>query len=589
VEARICQARVLTRIGQPEQAEATLQKLIRSQPEALQPRLALVSLLVEQGKTDEAKTAVGQIEAEVKDLKRPELTYAQCWRLVGDQIRADAAFKAALAKWPDDPEVIRDVVDYDEASGRPEKAEALLDQYLKSHPDQRWADRVLAVLLSKRLGDRAAWQRAWDLAQAADEEQAKLPEERLTRGIVLARSTNPKDLDTAREILAGLVLDLPAGYPSAAAARNELIQIYLKAGQPEKAAPVAAIDAEAQNASVPAVLRYIDILVAAKQTDQAIRQLNRLSGGNLDLDLLKARVLKADGQSDKAAEVVRQAFADHKDDPNARTLARNILDTADFIDPALGVEIAHEIAQAWPADLWLEASVLARRDGKADEALKLFLEAVPKADEDDLSELVRYALALVTSSGPADPSRLAEAEKVVQAALARQPDSPILLTRAGYLRHFQERYADEVALYRQALEKMPANPDFLNNLAWALCEGLGQPKEALPYINRAFQEAAKGRPPVVPPQFFDTRGVIWTRLGDLDNAIADLEVAARARPTGTVLAHLARAYHKAGQTAKFQDTAEKARNAKLTPEMLEPHEREDLVPLIFGTDKTAAK
>jgi tetratricopeptide (TPR) repeat protein len=588
VEARIWQAQVLSRIGRPEQAEATLQKLVESQPQALQARLALVALQVQQGKTDEARKAVEQIKAEVKDLKKPELTYAQCWRLVGDQKRADEAFEAALEKSPDDPEVVRALADYDEISGRPEKAEALLDKYLKAHPDQRWAGRALAVLLSNHPGDRASWRRAWDLAQAADSEQAKLSDERLTRGIVLARSSDPKDHDKARAILSGLVLDLPADYPSAAAARSVLVQIYQRAGQPEKAAPVAAIDALAPNASVQAVLRYIDILVSAKQTGEALRQIGRINGG-LDLDLLKARVLKADGQGEKAAEVVRQAFADYKEESNGRVLARRVLDTATQVDPALGVEIAHEIAKKWPADLWLEASALTRQEGKAEEALTLFLEAVPKADEGDLSDLTRNALALVTSSGQSGPERLSQAEKVVEAALERQPDSPDLLTRAGYLRHFQGRYADEVALYRKALEKKPGNPDFLNNLAWALCEGLGQPKEALPYIDQAFQVAARGRPPVVPPQFFDTRGVIRTRLGDLDNAIDDLEIAARARPTGTVLAHLARAYHEAGQTAKFRDTVQKALDAKLTPESLEPNERKDLVPLIFESDKTAAK
>lgn len=589
LEARIWQASVLARIGQPDQAEATLRKLVEEQPGELQPRLALVRLQVQRDQADEAKKTVEQIIAEVKDLKKPELTYAQCWRLAGDQKRADEAFQAALEKSPDDPEVVRALADHDEASGRPEKAEALLKQYLEAQPDQRWAGRSLAVLLSNHPGDRAAWQRAWDLARKADGEQAKLPEERLTRGIVLARSTDPKDHDKAREVLSGLVLDLPAGYPSAAAARSLLVQIYLRAGKPEKAVPVAAIDAQAQNASAQAVLHYIDILVQAGQTGQALQQIGRLSGGGLDLELLKARVLKADGQSGKAAEAVRQALAKYKDEPNGRALARHILDTAGQVDPALAVETAHEIAQQWPADLWLEAAALTRREGKAEEGMGLFLEAVSKADEGDLSSLLRNALGVATSSGQADPKLLTEAEKVVQTALERQPDSPMLLIRAGYLRHFQERYADEVDLYRRALEQAPENPDFLNNLAWALCEGLGRPKEALPYINQAFQVAAKGRPPVVPPQFFDTRGVIRTRLGDFKGAIDDLEVAARARPSGTVLAHLARAYHKAGRKDKFQDAAQKARDAKLTPEALEPNEREDLVPLIFGTDKTAAK
>ena len=589
VDVRLWQARLLTRVGRASEAEASLQKLIESQPTTLQPRLALVALRVEQGKTAEATEAVEQIIAKVTDLKKPELAYAQCWRLVGDQKRADAAFEAALQKWPGDPDVIRALADYDETSRRPEKAEAVLDDYFKAHPDQRWAARAVALLRSNHPGDPKAWQAAWDLAQAADADQANLPEERLTRGIVLARSPDPANHEKARDILSGLVLDLPADYPSAAVARNVLVQIYLRAGQADKAAPVAAMDAEAQNATPQAVLRYVEILLAAKQTDKALRQLDRLSAGNLTVDLLRARTLKADGQADKAAEAIRQALTDHKDDPNARQIARTILDHAAVIDPALSVEIARQIAETWPADLWLVPSALSRQNGHADEALKLFLEAVSKADPNDIPSLVQNALALVTSSGQPDPARLLQAEEVAQAASDRQPDSAALLTMLGYVRHFQRRYADEVALYRQALEKKPDNPDFLNNLAWALCEGLGQPKEALPYVEQAFLLAAKAASPRVPAQFFDTRGVIRTRLGDLDNAISDLEIAARARPTGSVFAHLARAYHQAGQTDKFQAAVKSALDAKLTPEQLEPNERKDLVPLIFESGKTAAK
>ncbi len=589
VDMRLWQARLLTRIGRADDAEDTLQKLIEKNPTALQPRLALVTLRVEQGKKAEAASAVDQIIQKVPDLKRPELVYAQCWRLVGDQKRADSAFETALQRWPDDPEVIRALADYEESTGRSEKAEALLDTYRQNHPDQRWAARAVALLRSNRPGDQAAWQSAWDLASAAEDSQADLPEERLTRGIVLARSIDPKNREKARDILSKLVLDLPADYPSSAVARDVLVQIYLKAGQPEKAVPVVAIDAEAQNASVQAVLRYVEILVAAKQTDKALRQLDRLSTGNLTVDLMRARILKANGQDDKAAEAIRQTFADHKDDPNARKNARTILDSAAVIDPALGTEIARQIADTWPADLWLVASTLARQKGQAKEALNLFLQAVPKADLEDLTSLAQNALALVTSTGQADPDQLAQAEKVVQAASERQPDSAAFLTMLGYVRHFQGRYADEVALYRQSLEKVPDNPDFLNNLAWALSEGLGQPREALPYIEQAFQIAAQASDPRVPSQFFDTRGVIRTRLGETEKAVADLELAAEARPTGTVFAHLARAYHQAGQTEKFQAAVKRALEAKLTPDQLEPNERKDLVPLIFESGKTAAK
>jgi tetratricopeptide (TPR) repeat protein len=589
-DARLWQARLLNTLGKSDEAVAALRQAVARKPEALNPRLALLFFLKGQGKTDEAVAAVEEIIKNVKDLDRPEFAYAQCWRVAGQMDRADAAYEAALKTWPDDARVVRGAADHYESSGRPALAERVLRDALKANPADgtwRWAARALALLRSNHPGDLDAWREARALAEAGDSVEADSPEERLTRGIVLARSAEPKDREQAGAILDQLVLDLPADYPSAAVARAIASQLHIQARDFDGAAEIAAVDARAANATPQAISRYAEILIAAGQYDQADAQIDRLAdaaNGPADLTapLLRAKLLLAQEKKAETVQVLRRAFDERTEAPEAQSVGRTLIAALMEVDPAAAEELARKAGELWPATRWMVGVTLARQ-GKTDDALAFFQEAAGTADPANLAEIGQNTLALVTGEGKAtDEARLARAEQVIDALIARKPDDAQLLTLKGYLRHFQQKYDQEVAFYKEALQGRPDDLAFLNNLAWSLSEGLGKPEEALPYIEQAITKTDR---PL--PQFFDTRGVIYTRLGQLDKAIADLELAARGRPTGPILAHLARAYHKAGRLDDFRKLRDQLRAAKLTPEQLEPTDRTDLVPLLLDGAETA--
>ena len=69
--------------------------------------------------------------------------------------------------------------------------------------------------------------------------------------------------------------------------------------------------------------------------------------------------------------------------------------------------------------------------------------------------------------------------------------------------------------------------------------------------------------------------MILTRLDRLDDAIADLEAAADALPTGPICFHLARAYQKKGRAEDSRKAVDRAKRAGLVPEQLQPAEREE--------------
>ena len=88
------------------------------------------------------------------------------------------------------------------------------------------------------------------------------------------------------------------------------------------------------------------------------------------------------------------------------------------------------------------------------------------------------------------------------------------------------------------------------------------------------------------PAFLDTRGVILTRLGRLDDAIENLVSARDAasiivdgQPLPAIHFHLARTYMLANQPAKAKESFESGIKLGLTNHQLEASEQEDFQKL----------
>jgi predicted Zn-dependent protease len=116
-------------------------------------------------------------------------------------------------------------------------------------------------------------------------------------------------------------------------------------------------------------------------------------------------------------------------------------------------------------------------------------------------------------------------------------------------------------------------------MAWTISVSLNEPAKGLDRINKAFSNSANP-----PPQFYDTLGVILTKLDRIDDAIRNLELAVKDRPTPLVYAHLARAYHRKKMTDKFRQNRDLAKKNGLTIDKIDKDERDELGKLIFGPD-----
>lgn len=162
------------------------------------------------------------------------------------------------------------------------------------------------------------------------------------------------------------------------------------------------------------------------------------------------------------------------------------------------------------------------------------------------------------------------AEKLGQGELAadllrqrlEQSKSPILaITLAGLLERLG-RFREAEVLYKQCVENGQDNALVLNNLAWLMVLLNDDKTVALEYINRAIKLGG--------PKFelLDTRGVIYTKLGQSEDAITDLSEAVKQDPSGPKYFHLAQVYLQAGKMPDAKKSLEEARAKGLTPDRL---------------------
>ncbi|MHC5544354.1 hypothetical protein ACYOEI_39500, partial [Singulisphaera rosea] len=194
------------------------------------------------------------------------------------------------------------------------------------------------------------------------------------------------------------------------------------------------------------------------------------------------------------------------------------------------------------------------------------IEAASKAGDDLDAGNAALTLAYQTKN---DPRWLGIADRLLARAAKSMPESSDVLQQQARVRYLQGRYDDQISIYHAIIDQKPADVTFLNEMAWTLSENLDRPKEGL---ERADEMVGKvGRQ----PNLLDTRGVILIRLGKLDEAIADLEIAAKAIPTGPYLYHLARAYRLKGREDDFRKVRARAKDAGLRPEQLQPSELAD--------------
>ena len=386
---------------------------------------------------------------------------------------------------------------------------------------------------------------------------------------MLSRGPDSAHRARAVNLLESLGADLPVAHPTALAAHDHLARLLLEAGRPARASEIAAV-AAASESGAEAIALYAQALIQSRRPDEAGWQIDRLAAihpGDPRESALRARMIWA-----RAGRRVGRRAGTRL--PGPRRPPRRPRPGPRSVPPARrerarghqGRRTARSSAGEPRPVILLDARAHPGASGPPREALGFCQVAAEVGSLDELRQAGRVALDVAAASC-GDREALDGARAILDTARRREPGSDELLIMEAMLRHLQGRYDDEVRLYRAALDRRPEDTLVLNNLAWALSEGLHRPEEAWPYLDRLTRTAGR-----VPP-VLDTRGVVLTRLGRVVEAIRDLEDATRAEPDGAYFFHLARVYLQAGRDADSRSALARARQAQVKPDRLDPTER----------------
>ena len=287
----------------------------------------------------------------------------------------------------------------------------------------------------------------------------------------------------------------------------------------------------------------------------------------LDVRLVYARLLLADGQRAAAVKQFEQALAQDADNPDAlfalgvlalddrppRKRARGYFEsylqalertgsTTHDPDPAYLnlARLAEDERRYDEALKWLsqvddgpqafgarlrQAIVLAKMQ-RVDEARKLLAEASPAGDEQ------RQQLTLADAQVLREARRFEESYQVLTQALERSPEDTVLLYDAAMAAERVDRIDDMERLLRRLIQLKPDDPHAYNALGYTLADRNRRLPEAYELIDRALKLAPEDA------HIIDSMGWVYFRMGNLAKARELLERAFALRPEAEIGAHL---------------------------------------------------
>jgi tetratricopeptide (TPR) repeat protein len=507
------------RKSQPNsQAAASLMIDMRMFQNKPDEAVSVANQFVETAKTPDAYILRGRLHLRLKNsdaaradmLKAVELApdKAQGWLYqvdfygtTNDLPQAIKAVKEALALSPDDLEVIRRAIVLLQSSTDPADAKAgadLLEKSLVKSPK----DSKLVLMKSRNLlavGSKASYNQAIEMLKTLTREQPDVEQAwvDLSRAYLM-RGDSANATDTTMRGLASLPRSVALmmskaaceGYrtPSLAITTYQMIcQKYPKNPEPALSLVRAYLQANDTRSA-------LELLGAWKDKPQGTDQ--------PQFALLTAAATLMSGDTATGQKLFDALYAQRPD------------------DPAVVIIHAESIARG---QKWSELVTLVTQWFAKHPTLS--------------APIVSFLESLVTRTPAASKDAV---EPILRKMLEIKPDCVDALAGLGVMMQSSGHSSDAQPLYEKAIQLDPSRVTVLNNLAWILCEDLKQYDKALPFADQAIQKR---------PDYFDaydTRGVIYYRLNQLDKSQSDL--ARCIDEFGAGSAALTGAYHHFGRT-----------------------------------------
>ena len=555
-------------LGQPAQAEEAATKFLARKPDDV-GGLKLLAFI------DLARRHPEETLALLRDSKLAQLTDADTLDLQGralamrgDLKAAQADFSRAATLAPRDVQILNRLAASELSLGDTRAAEAELTRSLAISPNQRLAGEAIvqAALargdvgtatrdveqLRARIGDAeevgvlAAQVRIAGLDMDGAEAQLhdvlrRFPDSRAAT-LSLVRIYGLRGEEAQAE---QLLEDLLHRHPDDLGALNVLLPSLFAERRPDRAVAIA----EAAHAAAPGDVGITAALagayVRAKQTTRAVALLDRASAGtDPQLELLRARVLASDGQTDQAEQVYHAALRDAPGDvrmraelaallvrakrpEDARDAVREGLQASPGNPLLLGALVGIDLKNGGVQAALATAAELCRNPQNLPAARSLAGDALVSAGETPRAAAAFLAaykanpsaeLAGKTATALSKAGHDDQAIALLTAWTAQHPDDAASLSVLGSLEITAGRLAEADRYLTTVLTLRPPDTATLNNLAW-LKQQEGDAAAARVLAERAYFQAPA-------PEVADTLGWILARQGDTAQALPLLSQAA---------------------------------------------------------------
>ncbi|MHB1424367.1 MAG: tetratricopeptide repeat protein [Gemmataceae bacterium] len=526
------------------EAEKALYRAVEMAGNAPEGWVALVQHLVRTRQTDKAEAQIEKARDKLPPTQAP-LALAQCYAALNKLDKARQLFDAALKARPDDVAALQIAADfYLRVNDLPE-AERCLRRIIATAKRDRFAEvkarSLLAVLLAAQGGDEHA-KEALALVgkpEETDRQSASVLEtvER-ERALAVVLSMRPQLADQRKAI--DILERLSSGPSFSSEDRFLLVQLHDRVGNAIKARE--RMQPLLKTGNPRYLSYYIHSLLRQGMIVEAqawMPDLEKVEPSTLRTDVLKARLLKAQGNGEAAAQLLKK----RSQGQDAPTLLRLAAVMEEIGGGSNAVDLYRRYAEKVKEP---EASLpLARCLGKQNrigEALDLCDRVWDKCP----ARLAAAASLDILQEGRAETGQLDRLEGRLKSAIEKDRDAELLLF-LGSLQEIRGRYDEAENLYRQVLRIDSRNVIALNNLAWLLALRDDKSEEALALVNKAIETLG----PIT--ELLDTRAVAYLAEGKADLALVDLQEAV-ARPNLDpktrfgISIHLAQAHQLAGNT-----------------------------------------
>jgi len=526
-----------------DEAAELLDKLKEKDPNSTAVVYAQIQLNIRQNKPKEAITLCDEI-VDKHNNASAYILRARAYSTLGQNDKALEDLERAASVEPNNAAVWLTKSDFHSSTGQVNDAIVSIEQALTLDPNSLAIQkRAVSLFLASANLDRIRRGRS-----ILDEALQSNPEDVELR-LFKARSLLSEGTEPAIEEAQNTLEKITQDQPIISEAWGLLGEILLRQGQPGRALDTA-LRGLVHNSNNKQLLLLKARAEAARSPILAIPTLKLLreqDPNDLTIILQLANTYIAADEPEKAVALLEKESLTWKDTTQQKradiALAVALYRSGSKEDAQKKFDALLESEPNDPSPLLTQVRLL--RDDRLWDELK---QQVDNWCQDHASDNGTPVVVAADLAGSEDSRAKKIAEEILLIVLERAPKNLPAMNTLAMLLQISERIEESARLYQEILQLQPDNAIAMNNLAWLMCEEQGKFKEALELAQAGLQIA----PNYI--DLIDTRGVIYHRLGQFNEAIECFNTAIKLYPKQNPAAvasrfHLGRSLAAQGQSS----------------------------------------